>query len=294
MPALKYFMKNIALTLLLSIGAATTLLADGTNVFTLLGGGTNTFTNERERDSYAVGMILGRNWQQRGVDLDLDYFVRGVKDVQSGGPTLLTDQEMRETLQQFQRVIDMKRQQEVAQQATKNKADGEAFLASNKLNPGVIELTNGLQYKVITQGNGPTPERTNMVEVSYTGKLIDGTVFDSSSRHGGTAKFGVTQVIPGWTQALTMMPAGSEWEIYIPSDLAYGPQGSRTIPPNSVLIFDLKLISISAPPPPPAPAAPLTSDIIKVPSADEMKKGAKIEVIKPEDVQKLQTQTNSN
>ncbi len=287
-------MKNIALTLLLSIGAATTLLADGTNVFTLLGGGTNTFTNERERDSYAVGMILGRNWQQRGVDLDLDYFVRGVKDVQSGGPTLLTDQEMRETLQQFQRVIDMKRQQEVAQQATKNKADGEAFLASNKLNPGVIELTNGLQYKVITQGNGPTPERTNMVEVSYTGKLIDGTVFDSSSRHGGTAKFGVTQVIPGWTQALTMMPAGSEWEIYIPSDLAYGPQGSRTIPPNSVLIFDLKLISISAPPPPPAPAAPLTSDIIKVPSADEMKKGAKIEVIKPEDVQKLQTQTNSN
>ena len=149
---------------------------------------------------------------------------------------------------------------------------------------------------MLKTGGGATPTASDTVVVNYSGKLIDGTEFDSSYKRGQPASFRVGGVIPGWTEALQKMTAGSKWKLVIPSELAYGenpPRGS-SIPPNSVLVFEVELISVQAPPPqaPPAavaPAAPLTSDIIKVPSAEEMKKGAKIEVIKPEDVQKAQS-----
>jgi hypothetical protein len=137
------------------------------------------------------------------------------------------------------------------------------------------------------------PQANDQVSVNYRGSLLDGTEFDSSYKRGEPATFGVGQVIRGWTEALKIMPVGSKWKLFIPADLAYGENGRPGIPPNSVLIFEVELMGIKAsPPPPPAPAAPapLTSDIIKVPSAEELKKGAKIEVIKPEDVQKAQQQ----
>jgi FKBP-type peptidyl-prolyl cis-trans isomerase FklB len=276
-------MKKTALTLILCLSAAAPLLADGTNVF----------NDDRQRASYAVGMMLGLNWQQQGIDVDLDLVSRGVKDAQSGGATLLTPQEMRNTLEQFQKTLAAKQQQLRAELAAKNKAEGEAFLATNKNNPGVITLTNGLQYKIITDGSGAMPALDATVTVNYRGTFLNGTEFDSSAKAGHPVQFQANRVIPGWTEALTQMKVGAKWQLFIPSELAYGEQGNRVIPPNSTLIFEVELLDTQTPQPP-APAAPLTSDIIKVPSAEEMKKGAKIEVIKPSDIPKYQSQSKTN
>jgi FKBP-type peptidyl-prolyl cis-trans isomerase len=145
-------------------------------------------------------------------------------------------------------------------------------------------LPDGLQYKVITNGAGATPVPNDLVTVNYRGTFIDGKEFDSSAKSGHPAQFAIGSVIHGWTEALLQMKAGSKWQLFVPSELAYGERGRPNIPPNSVLIFEIELISSETPPPP----APLTSDIIKVPSQEEMKKGAKIEVIKPEDAAKYQ------
>src|SRR6516162_9354566 len=186
-----------------------------------------------------------------------------------------------------------KMQQKRLEQATANKTIGEAFLATNKSMPGIKTLsvtlpdgkTSELQYLVLTNGAGPKPAATDTVNVNYRGTLIDGTEFDSSFRRGQPATFSIGNVIRGWSEALQKMNVGSSWKVFIPADLAYGESGNRGIPPNSTLIFQMELMSIQPAAPPPPPPAPLTSDIIKVPSAEEMKKGAKIEVIKPEDVQ---------
>ena len=172
----------------------------------------------------------------------------------------------------------------------KAKADGEKFLADNKSKPGVVALTNGLQYKVLAEGNGDSPKASDTVTVNYRGTLIDGTEFDSSAKHGGQpATFRVGGVIPGWTQALQLMKPGAKWQMFIPSNLAYGERGTAGIPPNSTLIFEIELLSVATPPPPAQAAAPqpITSDIIRVPSADEMKNGAKIETIKADQIAKL-------
>jgi hypothetical protein len=146
-----------------------------------------------------------------------------------------------------------------------------------------------MQYKVITEGTGAIPKTNDTVLVNYRGMLIGGKEFDNSAKRGGQpAKFPVNRVVRGWTEALQMMPVGSKWELYLPSSLAYGENGyGPTIEPGSTLIFEMELTGIEGPTPPPAAPAPLTSDIIRVPSAEELKKGAKIEVIKPEDLEKL-------
>ena len=145
-----------------------------------------------------------------------------------------------------------------------------------------------LQYLVLTSGSGITPTANDIVKVNYAGTLVDGTEFDSSYKRGQPAEFQVGGVIKGWTAALQQMKVGSKWKLFIPADLAYGEGGRPGIPPNSTLIFEVELLDSKSPAPPvqPTPVAPLTSDIIKVPSAEEMKKGAKIEVIKPEDAAK--------
>jgi FKBP-type peptidyl-prolyl cis-trans isomerase len=273
-------MKTIFLTAFFSLMATASLFADGTNV---LG-------DDRARASYAIGMMLGTNWKQQGVDVDNNLVLRGLDDQESGGPTLLTPQEMRTTLRQFQQALVAKQQEVRAEEAAKNKSEGAAFLAANKNQPGVVTLPDGLQYKILTDGSGATPAPADTVTVNYRGTFINGTEFDSSYKRNQPAQFPVNGVIHGWTEALMQMKVGSKWQLFVPSELAYGEQGRPGIPPDSTLIFEIELLDTKTPPPP----APLTSDIIKVPSADEMKNGAKIETLKPEDVQKLQSQSNTN
>lgn len=270
---------------MLCLGLVTPLFADGTNQL----------ADEKSRVSYAIGLNLGRSFKQQGVEVDIDTLGRAILDVLQGRSQLMTEAEARETIMSFQKEMRTKT-------LAKNKAAGEAFLATNKTAPGVKLLsvalpsgqTSEMQYVVITNGTGPLPSATDQVSVNYRGTLLDGTEFDSSYKRGKPATFGVGNVIKGWTEALKMMPVGSKWKLFIPAELAYGEGGRPGIPPNSMLTFEVELLAIAppsaAPVKPGAPAAPLTSDIIKVPSADELKKGAKIEVIKPEDVQKAQQQ----
>jgi FKBP-type peptidyl-prolyl cis-trans isomerase FklB len=278
--------KSILATAAVFLALAPVLRADDTN-----GVG-----NQRLRVSYALGMTLAHNMMQQGLDTnvaDIDTYTQAIKDLQYGHPTLLTMQEAQETLAGYEqefRSIQMKKRAELT---AKNKAAGEAFLATNKNNPGVITLPDGLQYLVVSNGDGEMPTAASTVTVNYRGSLVDGTEFDSSYKRGQPATFPVTGVIRGWTEALQLMKVGSKWKLFIPSDLAYGPQGNRGIPPNSVLIFDVELLNIKspvtpsmAPPATASPAQPLTSDIIKVPSKAEMDKGAKVEVIKAEDAAK--------
>ena len=158
----------------------------------LLAGGTNVLTDEKSRVSYALGLYVGHSWQQQGVDVDLDTFTRGVKDLESGGTMLMSPQEMRDTLTAYQKEMTAKQQQMREIEGAKNKAAGEAFLANNKNNSGVVALPDGLQYQVITTGTGAIPTVADTVSVNYSGKLLDGTEFDSSYKRGKPATFPVT------------------------------------------------------------------------------------------------------
>jgi FKBP-type peptidyl-prolyl cis-trans isomerase len=251
-------------------------------VSSVMADGANQLADEKSRVSYAIGMLTGNQWKMQDVDFDPDVYARGLKDALTGGKTLLTPEEAQQAINDFKKNFAAKQQQKHAEQAIKNKAAGEAFLADNKTKPGVQTLPDGLQYLVLTNGSGTIPTAADTVTVHYRGTLVDGTEFDSSYKRGQPAQFPVTGVIRGWTEALEKMPAGSKWKLFIPADMAYGEQGRPGIPPNSVLIFEVELVSVTAPPP------PLTSDIIKVPSAEERKKGAQIEIIKPEDAAKAQ------
>ena len=281
-------MKPLILTLAASLPVATALAVD-----------TNVLKSDVDQQSYTVGVQAGMQWKQNDVHLDPDMFLRGLKDARAGGTLLMTQEELGAAFNKFRQEMMTKQQekQRIAQekakeQAEKNKTDGAAFLEANKTKPGVITLPNGLQYKVIAEGAGDSPKPEDQVSVRYRGTLIDGTEFDKSPADQPPRTFGASQVIKGWTEALIRMKKGAKWQLFIPSDLAYGEAGRPGIPGNSVLLFDVELVSFDTPPPPPpAPTPqPLTSDIIKVPSLEEMKKGAKIETIKAEDVDKLQKQ----
>ena len=265
-----FTMKNIILTVYFSLAMTAPLLAYDTNVL----------SDEASRNSYAIGMLYGRQWKTHGItNLNFDLVLRGVKDAEGNGTTLLTVPEMSQILNQYDQELRKQAQKRFEETAEKNKQAGDAFLARNKEKKGVVTLPDGLQYKIITDGTGASPAASDTVTVKYEGRLLDETKFDSSEK----TQFQVGGVIRGWTEALTHMKVGSKWELYIPSDLAYGPGGRPGIEPNSTLIFTVELLSMEHP-------QPVTSDIIKVPSAEEMKKGAKVEVIKPEDVQKTQQQ----
>jgi FKBP-type peptidyl-prolyl cis-trans isomerase len=250
---------------------------------------------EKENWSYAIGMNIGTGIKRGGVDLDLDVVNKAIRDVVDGREPKLTDQQAQEAWRSYQMAARTKHEELRGQQAEKNKKAGDAFLAENKKKAGVktmeVPLPTGgtaeLQYKVLTEGTGAIPKSNDTVTVNYRGTLIDGKEFDSSAKHGGQpAKFQVNRVVKGWTAALENMKVGSKWQLFIPPALAYGDQGmGQNIEPGSTLIFDIELVGADSPPPP-APQPPLTSDIIRVPSAEELKKGAKIEVIKPEDLDK--------
>lgn len=245
------------------------------------------FKDEKQKASYAVGIFVGNQIKRSSMDVDLNVLLGAVNDVLEGKELRLTDMQASEAIRTYQ-------QESRRKLAEKNKKEGEAFLAENKTKPGVqtktVPLPDGttaeLQYKIITEGKGELPKSNDTVSVNYRGTLLNGKEFDSSFKRGQPAKFMVTRVVKGWTAALESMKVGSKWELYLPSSLGYGDTGNSSIEPGAALIFEVELLAIEPPPPAPAAAQPLTSDIIKVPSAEELKKGAKIEVIKAEDAAK--------
>lgn len=244
--------------------------------------------NDVDKLSYSFGLNMGSNIKQQQIDVNADAIMRGLHDGLQGKNPLMTPQEIQVIQDAFRKELQAKRESRVKEMKEKNKVDGEKFLAENAKKEGVKTFPSGMQYKVVKEGSGPKPKPSDRVAVQYRGTLINGTEFDASSRRGPEpAVFGVTQVIKGWTEALTNMNVGSKWELYIPSGLAYGESGSRNIEPNSTLIFDVELVDIKQQELPPQP---ITSDIIKVPSKAELDAGAKIEIIKPEDLKKLTNQ----
>jgi FKBP-type peptidyl-prolyl cis-trans isomerase FklB len=207
------------------------------------------FKSQTEKISYAIGMNLGRSLSNNSVDVDLGALEQGFKDALAGGKTLLTVLELQATLEQVRADIRKKQQEKMQQLAETNKKEGEAFLNANKSKDGVVVLPSGLQYKTLQEGTGPKPTPSDSVTCNYRGTLVDGTEFDSSYKHGQPATFPVARVIKGWIEALQLMPTGSKWQIFIPSDLAYGERGSGTnIGPNATLIYEVELLSVQAKP----------------------------------------------
>ena len=198
-----------------------------------------------DRVSYSMGLDIGRMLKMQGVDVDLELVTRGLKDAYTGNQALLTDEEMQEVLTNFKKEFLAKQQELAKQQGEKNKREGEIFLETNKKKEGIQTLPSGLQYKVVKTGSGKKPTTTDTVTVHYRGTLIDGKEFDSSYRRGKPATFPVNAVIPGWTEALTLMEEGARWELFIPPNLAYSERSAgRDIGPNATLIFEVELISI--------------------------------------------------
>jgi len=210
-------------------------------------------TTSKQKASYAIGMNWGTGLHRQAIDVDTAALLQGMKDGLAGGKTLLTEDEARAALMQLQKEMQEKQQAKAAAEGDANKKEGEAFLAANKGKEGVVTLPSGLQYKILTPGTGPKPTATDSVVCNYKGTLINGTEFDSSYKRGEPATFPVTGVIKGWTEALQLMPVGSKWQLFIPSDLAYGARGTPGGPigPNATLIFEVELMSIKDKNPPP-------------------------------------------
>ena len=206
-----------------------------------------TLKDEKDKVSYSIGLNIGRSMKQEGLDLNPDALAAATKDVFAGTKPQLTDEEIQTIMQEFQKKMMAKQLASREEGLGKNKAEGEKFLADNKKKEGIKTTASGLQYKVIKDGSGKTPKATDTVKTHYRGTLINGTEFDSSYKRGEPAEFPVNGVIKGWTEALQLMKEGAKWQLYIPSELAYGERGAgKDIGPNSTLIFDIELLSVKA------------------------------------------------
>jgi FKBP-type peptidyl-prolyl cis-trans isomerase FklB len=200
---------------------------------------------QKDSVSYSIGLDIGKRLKQQSVEIDVDLVARGIKDAESDSTRLLTEVQAESVINAFQQQMAAKMDSVKKALGMKNKADGEAFLAENRKKEGVKVLPDGLQYKVLKEGNGKKPKADETVTVNYRGTLIDGTEFDSSIKRGEPSTFRVSGVIKGWTEALQLMPVGSKWQLFIPPELAYGERGAgEVIPPNSTLIFEVELLSI--------------------------------------------------
>lgn len=204
----------------------------------------------KEQISYIIGRDMARNFSQQGLDLDVDILAASMKEGLSGEPSRLSQEQVQEAMMQLQQQMGGPEEEDDDTSndtaMNNNKAEGEAFLAENKSKPGITTLPSGLQYEVLTEGSGRKPGPTSQVTTHYHGTLLNGNVFDSSYQRGQPATFGVNQVIAGWTEALQLMPEGSKWRLYIPSDMAYGKRGAgRDIGPDSALIFDVELLKVN-------------------------------------------------
>lgn len=198
-----------------------------------------------DRVSYFYGADVARSFRDNGVDVDLDVFVQGLKDTLEKKQSKYSQEELESAMNQFAQVMMAKQQKDAAEAGTKNATDGEKFLAENGKRKEVTTTASGLQYEVLKAGDGPKPGPTDTVSVHYHGTLVSGKVFDSSVERGEPVSFPVNGVIPGWTEALQLMPVGSKWKLFIPSKLAYGERGAgRDIGPNSTLVFTVDLLKI--------------------------------------------------
>ncbi len=213
-----------------------------------------TLDTNQQQVSYIIGRDLARNFAQQGLELDIDTLAAALREGLSGQPSRLSQEQMQAAMQQLQEQLgggeddqdDQDDDDSPNPNSMSNKAEGEAFLAENQNKPGITTLPSGLQYEVLTEGTGPRPTLRSSVTTHYHGTLINGNVFDSSYQRGQPATFPVNGVIAGWTEALQLMPEGSKYRLYIPSDLAYGKRGAgRDIGPDSALIFDVELLKVN-------------------------------------------------
>lgn len=200
---------------------------------------------QKDKISYCIGVNVAKSFKLQKIEVDVDVLMRGLKDELSGGKILVTDAELRAVLTGLQNELRQKQTQAMRTAAIDNDKAGRQFLAENGKKEGVVTLPDGLQYKILKAGGGKKPTDADTVECHYKGALLNGTEFDSSYRTGKPATFKVKGVIPGWTEALKLMPVGSKWQLVIPSNLAYGPRGAgRLIGPNATLIFEVELVAI--------------------------------------------------
>jgi FKBP-type peptidyl-prolyl cis-trans isomerase len=209
---------------------------------------------DEEKFSYIMGLEVGSRMQQQfqhqGIDADMELVTMGIMDATSGKEPSLSKEEIQETMKKMSEKMQEKQKEMAAQmeaQGKKNEEEGKKFLEQNGKKDGVVTTESGLQYKILEKGNGPKPTVDDTVTVNYRGTLLDGTEFDSSYKRGEPAVFPVNAVIPGWTEVLQLMPEGSKWEVYIPSDLAYGPGGAGgKIGPHATLVFEIELLKARA------------------------------------------------
>lgn len=226
---------KLALTAGLIAAMATPLIAEPA--------ATDAPKDQKEKVSYAIGADIAGNLKNAELDLDTKFLLKGLNDGLAGTVTM-SEEERQSTLQAFGAEQQAKMMTKAKETADKNKAASDKFLEENKGKEGVQTTASGLQYKIEKAGDGPKPTAEDTVKVHYSGKLIDGTEFDSSYKRGEPAEFGVGDVIPGWTEALQLMPVGSKWQLFIPPTLAYGEQAPPVIGPNQTLIFEVELLEI--------------------------------------------------
>ena len=210
-------------------------------------GATAALTTQKQKESYALGMSIGLGFKKQGLDKSIDSAIvaRGMRESLAGTKTAMTEDEMKAALQQLRTEFTTAQEAKAKEAGATNRKEGDTFLAENKSKDGVKVLPDGLQYKVLTEGNGPKPAATDTVTVNYRGTLINGKEFDSSYKRGQPASFPVNGVIKGWTEALQLMPVGSKYQLFIPPDLAYGDRGAGAdIGPGDTLIFEVELLSI--------------------------------------------------
>lgn len=204
----------------------------------------NPYAKEDDKAAYAIGYFTGKANVQHLESLNVNAYVAGFRDAYAKKQPVMSEDDMKATLDSFKQKLAADAYAKAQKEAEENKQKSAAFLAENAKKPGVKVTPSGLQYEVLQEGKGAKPKPSDTVKVNYEGKLIDGSVFDSSYQRGEPANFRLDQIIPGWTEALQKMPVGSKYRIVLPPDLAYGEQGAGPIPANSTLIFEVELLDI--------------------------------------------------
>jgi FKBP-type peptidyl-prolyl cis-trans isomerase len=206
---------------------------------------TPVFKSDKEKVSYGIGVSIVKNFKQQGIEVEVDMLMRGIRDGLSGAKLLMTEDELRSTMTAYQEELRQTQAKARKSAEADNKKAGDEFLAANKAKEGVVTLPSGLQYKILKAGEGKKPVETDTVQARYRGTLINGTEFDKTDPNGPPAEFKVTGVIPGWQEALKLMPVGSKWQLFIPPELAYSTMGAGAlIGPNTTLIFEVELVGI--------------------------------------------------